>query len=76
MDATGMSKKTELTQECGLDSERGFSQVIGYRDDPDLQTLIDTLQSQWRCCGVSHPDDWDENEYFASSSQVVRRAIS
>ena len=39
--------------------------IINYREDADLQDLIDWIQRDWlKCCGVSVPDDWDENQYF------------
>lgn len=40
-----------------------------YRDDPDLQNLIDWVQSDWlHCCGMSTFSDWDLNIYFNCSS--------
>ncbi|KAM9809442.1 tetraspanin-14 isoform X2 [Syngnathus typhle] len=36
-----------------------------YRDDIDLQNLIDSLQRTNHCCGAQHPDDWDVNVYFS-----------
>ncbi|RDD47510.1 Tetraspanin-5 [Trichoplax sp. H2] len=35
-----------------------------YRDDVDLQNLIDFIQRQFRCCGVVGYKDWDANIYF------------
>lgn len=40
-----------------------------YRDDPDLQNLIDWVQSEWLlCCGMNSYSDWDLNIYFNCSS--------
>lgn len=39
--------------------------IKNYRDDEDLQDLIDWIQRDWlKCCGVALPDDWDKNIYF------------
>nr|XP_055068734.1 tetraspanin-5a isoform X2 [Misgurnus anguillicaudatus] len=38
--------------------------IQAYRDDIDLQNLIDFTQNYWACCGVFGPDDWDQNIYF------------
>ncbi|KAI6197891.1 hypothetical protein M3Y94_01279100 [Aphelenchoides besseyi] len=46
--------------------------VILYRDDPDLQTLIDWMQTDWHCCGINKPDDWDKNIYFNSSAKALK----
>ncbi|CAD5228003.1 unnamed protein product [Bursaphelenchus xylophilus] len=46
--------------------------VILYRDDPDLQTLIDWMQTDWKCCGITKPDDWDMNIYFNSSAKALK----
>lgn len=43
-----------------------------YRDDPDLQNLIDWVQSDWlHCCGMMSLNDWDQNIYFNCSSPGV-----
>ncbi|KAM9477877.1 tetraspanin-14 [Clarias gariepinus] len=41
--------------------------VKGYRDDIDLQNLIDSLQRVNHCCGATDPNDWDQNVYFNCS---------
>ncbi|XP_048843809.1 tetraspanin-14-like isoform X1 [Brienomyrus brachyistius] len=41
-----------------------LSNIKAYRDDIDLQNLIDSLQKLNHCCGASGPDDWNENLYF------------
>ncbi|XP_013381926.1 tetraspanin-17 [Lingula anatina] len=43
--------------------------IINYREDPDLQNLIDWVQESWLlCCGASGPNDWNLNPYFNCSS--------
>lgn len=39
-----------------------------YRDDSDLQSIMDWVQQTNKCCGVSGPDDWDRNAYFNCSN--------
>ncbi|TMS37338.1 hypothetical protein L596_004291 [Steinernema carpocapsae] len=46
--------------------------VIMYRDDPDLQTLIDWMQQDWKCCGINKADDWDMNIYFNASARALK----
>ncbi|XP_064476865.1 tetraspanin-14-like [Ornithodoros turicata] len=43
--------------------------VLHYRDNPDFQQLIDTIQEYLRCCGISERAfrDWDDNIYFNCS---------
>ncbi|MGH0141398.1 UNVERIFIED_CONTAM: hypothetical protein FKN15_075273 [Acipenser sinensis] len=41
-----------------------LTNVKGYRDDIDLQNLIDSLQRTNQCCGARNPDDWNTNNYF------------
>jgi len=37
-----------------------------YREDADLQNLIDFIQQEFHCCGLSSRSfqDWSKNEYF------------
>lgn len=43
--------------------------ITQYRDDSDLQNLIDWVQESWlHCCGVETYDDWDANIYFNCTS--------
>ncbi|KIH56036.1 hypothetical protein ANCDUO_13793, partial [Ancylostoma duodenale] len=46
--------------------------VVGYRDDPDLQVLIDTMQESWHCCGINGADDWDRNTYFSIAAREAK----
>ncbi|XP_067855255.1 tetraspanin-33-like [Heptranchias perlo] len=39
--------------------------MIRYRDDLDLQNLIDYIQKKFKCCGVSSYKDWSKNVYFS-----------
>ncbi|ETN73345.1 hypothetical protein NECAME_04343 [Necator americanus] len=48
-----------------------LNKVVGYRDDPDLQVLIDTMQESWHCCGINGADDWDRNTYFSIAAREV-----
>ncbi|KAH9380873.1 hypothetical protein HPB48_012495 [Haemaphysalis longicornis] len=43
--------------------------VVIYRDDPDMEDLLDTLQSSLHCCGVTSRGylDWQRNAYFNCS---------
>ncbi|GMS95793.1 hypothetical protein PENTCL1PPCAC_17968, partial [Pristionchus entomophagus] len=43
--------------------------IPSYRDDEDLQTFIDIVQTGMQCCGIKGPDDWDANIYFRKEDQ-------
>lgn len=45
-----------------------ISNIRGYRDDIDLQNLIDSLQRSNMCCGAQGPEDWDQNQYFSCNT--------
>lgn len=46
--------------------------IQSYRDDPDLQNLIDWIQKDWlHCCGVTNYRNWESNIYFNCSSKSV-----
>ncbi|XP_052779797.1 tetraspanin-17-like [Mya arenaria] len=43
--------------------------IVNYRDDPDLQNLVDWVQKDWlKCCGVTDYRDWEMNIYFNCTS--------
>jgi tetraspanin-5 len=46
--------------------------IQSYRDDPDLQNMIDWIQRDWlHCCGVNNYRNWESNIYFNCSSKIV-----
>ncbi|XP_032881786.1 tetraspanin-33-like isoform X2 [Amblyraja radiata] len=38
--------------------------IVHYRDDIDLQNLIDYIQREFHCCGWTNYKDWSKNMYF------------
>ncbi|XP_039616715.1 tetraspanin-33b isoform X2 [Polypterus senegalus] len=38
--------------------------IVHYRDDIDLQNLIDYIQKEFLCCGWNNFTDWSQNLYF------------
>ncbi|XP_076363937.1 tetraspanin 86D isoform X1 [Tachypleus tridentatus] len=50
----------------------GLSQklVENYRDNANFQNLIDAIQKEFRCCGISDKGykDWSQNQYFNCST--------
>ncbi|RXN27760.1 tetraspanin-14-like protein [Labeo rohita] len=44
-----------------------LANVKAYREDIDLQNLIDSLQKLNHCCGAKDPNDWNLNVYFNCS---------
>ncbi|XP_058019198.1 tetraspanin-33-like isoform X4 [Ahaetulla prasina] len=38
--------------------------ISRYRDNLDLQNLIDYIQKKFKCCGVHSYKDWSQNIYF------------
>ncbi|XP_029192082.1 tetraspanin-17-like [Acropora muricata] len=44
------------------------STIVSYRDNVDLQVLIDGIQQEFQCCGGKTYDDWGDNIYFNCSS--------
>ncbi|KAM9705197.1 tetraspanin-33 [Menidia menidia] len=47
--------------------------IIHYRDDIDLQNLIDFGQKEFACCGAVTYADWSQNLYFNCSSSNPSR---
>ncbi|XP_050391596.1 tetraspanin-5 isoform X1 [Patella vulgata] len=46
--------------------------IVNYREDDDLQNLVDWVQRDWlHCCGVYAYNDWQSNMYFNCSSPGV-----
>ncbi|KAL8584964.1 hypothetical protein ACOMHN_043600 [Nucella lapillus] len=46
--------------------------IVNYRDDADLQNLVDWVQQDWLgCCGVHRYKDWEANIYFNCTSPGV-----
>lgn len=37
-------------------------------DKPDLQLIIETVQTEFKCCGITSYEDWQANLYFNCSS--------
>lgn len=53
--------------------EKLSNAIILYRDPdkPDLQLLIETTQTEFKCCGITSYEDWGSNIYFNCSSPGV-----
>lgn len=49
--------------------------IMDYRDDVDLQNIIDFTQKQFECCGGRSVDDWDANKYFACNNPIIVNKI-
>uniref|UniRef100_A0A0N5AUK0 Tetraspanin n=1 Tax=Syphacia muris TaxID=451379 RepID=A0A0N5AUK0_9BILA len=45
--------------------------IVMYRDDPDLQAVMDWIQMYFKCCGMRSPHDWEKNIYFNKSSSSI-----
>ncbi|XP_056133830.1 tetraspanin-33 [Lampris incognitus] len=41
--------------------------IVRYREDQDLENLIDFIQKKFQCCGVQNFMDWSHNVYFECS---------
>ncbi|NXS86275.1 TSN10 protein, partial [Erpornis zantholeuca] len=46
--------------------------LLRYREDPDLQFLVDEVQRSLRCCGLDSYRDWESNPYFNCSAPGVQ----
>ncbi|KAH6941313.1 hypothetical protein HPB50_016097 [Hyalomma asiaticum] len=57
--------------------ERSVSRdmIAAYHDYPDLQSFVDWMQLEYRCCAVSSEGfrDWNHNAYFACNETNVSR---
>uniref|UniRef100_A0A673GTW0 Tetraspanin n=1 Tax=Sinocyclocheilus rhinocerous TaxID=307959 RepID=A0A673GTW0_9TELE len=47
--------------------------IRAYRDDIDLQNLIDFTQDYWECCGAFGHEDWNLNIYFNCTDTNLSR---
>ncbi|KAJ8365159.1 hypothetical protein SKAU_G00139900 [Synaphobranchus kaupii] len=50
-----------------------LANIKAYRDDIDLQNVIDSLQRLNYCCGAKDSNDWDLNVYFNCSDSNPSR---
>ncbi|KAI5626674.1 hypothetical protein C0J50_13963, partial [Silurus asotus] len=41
--------------------------IVLYREDMDLENVIDFVQKKFLCCGVNYYSDWSQNMYFNCS---------
>ncbi|XP_016344807.1 tetraspanin-33-like isoform X2 [Sinocyclocheilus anshuiensis] len=57
----------------GKVTEMVDSAIKNYRDDIDLQNLIDYGQKQFNCCGGISYLDWSQNMYFNCSKENPSR---
>lgn len=50
--------------------EKLSNAIVLYRDPdkPDLQLVIETTQTEFKCCGIASYEDWQTNIYFNCSS--------
>ncbi|NWR80757.1 TSN10 protein, partial [Centropus unirufus] len=46
--------------------------LLQYQDEPDLRFLVDEVQQNLRCCGLSSYRDWETNPYFNCSAPGVQ----
>ncbi|KAM6962297.1 tetraspanin-33 isoform 2-T2 [Tautogolabrus adspersus] len=47
--------------------------IVHYRDDIDLQNIIDFGQKEFGCCGAVTYTDWSQNMYFNCSKENLSR---
>ncbi|XP_071198732.1 tetraspanin-33 isoform X2 [Salvelinus alpinus] len=43
--------------------------IVSYREDLDLENVIDFVQKKFQCCGVHTYEDWSDNVYFQCSAE-------
>ena len=55
-----------------LEKELSQKLIKSYRDDLDFQNIIDLIQQDFECCGLSSVgyEDWNNNEYFHCTDDV------
>ena len=55
-----------------LEKELSQKLIQSYRDDLDFQNIIDLIQQDFQCCGLSSLgyEDWNNNEYFHCTDDV------
>lgn len=49
-------------------AEKIETTIVKYRDNVDLQVLIDGVQQEFKCCGGETYNNWQQNIYFNCSS--------
>ena len=49
--------------------------IITYHDEPDRQAVIDWIQEKFECCGVDSYTDWNKNEYFNCSGNLMTNTL-
>lgn len=42
--------------------------ITHYTEDDDVRGLVDKIQSEMKCCGISSANDWNLNSYYNCSS--------
>ncbi len=42
--------------------------ITQYTEDDDVRGLVDKIQSDLKCCGISSSNDWDFNQSYNCSS--------
>jgi len=60
-----------------LENELSEKLIASYRDDLDFQNLIDLVQQDFKCCGLSSEGykDWSKNEYFNCTTVKVNPSV-
>lgn len=55
-----------------LEKELSLKLIESYRDDLDFQNIIDLIQQDFECCGLSSNgyEDWNNNEYFQCTDEI------
>lgn len=60
-----------------LETELSEKLIASYRDDLDFQNLIDLVQQDFECCGISSKGykDWSKNEYFNCTTEKLNPSV-